>query len=61
MIEGTDSRISEPERTSIVVITDPRFLLSAELASPASQFDYYLHRLDNLLATLQIIDPQAPG
>ncbi len=59
-IAGTDARISEPETTSIIFISDPRFLLTVELASPTSQFDYYLHRLTSLLSTLEIIDPQAP-
>jgi hypothetical protein len=34
--------------------------MSVELASPASQFDYYKHLLDDLLSTFQIIDPLAP-
>lgn len=59
-IEGGDSLITEPERTSIVVVSDPRFLLLVELASPASRYDYYTHRLDDLLRGFEILDPRAP-
>ena len=58
--EGDDIRISEPEKTSFIVIAQPQFLMQIELASPVSGFDYYLHRLDDLVSTLSVQNPVAP-
>jgi hypothetical protein len=59
-LEGTDPKIREPERTTFVTIATPAFRMTIELTSPASAYDYYQHRLDQLLGSLRILNPLAP-
>ena len=60
VIGGTDERISEPERTALIVIANPAYLLHIEVTSPVSKFEYYRHRLDQLVNTFTIENPVAP-
>lgn len=60
VIEGTDERISEPERTALIVIANLAYLLHIEVTSPVSKFEYYRHRLDQLVNTFTIENPVAP-
>lgn len=60
-VHGSDARVREPERTSLVVLTGPAYVMYAELASPASVYGYYQDRLDQLLATFRVLTPQAPA
>ena len=59
-LEGTAAQINETERTSFIVVPHPNALMHIELASPASRFDYYANRLEDLIPTFYLQDLHAP-